>query len=553
MMRKSSKKFLSLALVCALALSATACGNKDNNNDNNNNNGGSTPAPTTSGSSSSGTTNPTNAPDTGSSTSSVVKPDKITVMFDGTVVTEANGRAQFEAALEAALGVELEFNQPDHSSYYDVVQSTFAGGQWPDVILLGAAYYATYASAGALADISEYWENSELKASGRFLNTALIDSLYLEGPDGEIGLYGFSPARGNGCVTYVKKAWLDKAGLEVPTNYAEYLNMIKTFTEMDMNDSGDPSNTYGVSAAGLIGNEAPYTNYLPEFYQDAYPDFYQNESGEWVDGFTEDAMAAALLRLKEAYEAGYIDKESVTNGTKDCRNKFFDDKFGVFTYWAGTWGENLANSLASNGKDDELVILPPIAELGAYVERQAPVWCITSKCSNPEGVFKYFIESMLDGGEVQTLWTYGVKGVHWDTKAETITLNAGTDSEKSYTSAEGEFHFLENLETPGSLYKKNHIDPMLSLATFVDEDPGINKISDRAAASASAFNDYCVAAPVIVSNDTINSYTGDIWDAKKYVVSQVVTQGMSVEDGMAYYNNQVGSLVQECLDSLNNK
>ncbi len=32
-------------------------------------------------------------------------------------------------------------------------------------------------------------------------------------------------------------------------------------------------------------------------------------------------------------------------------------------------------------------------------------------CENPEGVFKYFIESMLDGGDMQMLWSYGVEDV----------------------------------------------------------------------------------------------------------------------------------------------
>ena len=34
-------------------------------------------------------------------------------------------------------------------------------------------------------------------------------------------------------------------------------------------------------------------------------------------------------------------------------------------------------------------------------------------CQNPEGVFKYFIDPILDGGEVQTLWQYGVEGTHY--------------------------------------------------------------------------------------------------------------------------------------------
>lgn len=96
------------------------------------------------------------------------------------------------------------------------------------------------------------------------------------------------------------------------------------------------------------------------------------------------------MRLKSAYEAGYIDKESLTNATSDCRTKFYEDKFGVFTYWAGTWATNLKTNLEANGLDSELVAIPPIEELGAYTERVAPAWCITEACPNPEGVYKYF-------------------------------------------------------------------------------------------------------------------------------------------------------------------
>lgn len=133
--------------------------------------------------------------------------------------------------------------------------------------------------------------------------------------------------------------------------------MLEAFTTGDPDGNGVDGDTYGVSSAGLIGTEAPYTNYLPEFYQDAYPSFYKNDEGVWVDGFTEDSMKAALERLKSAYEAGYIDKESLTNATSDCRTKFYEDKFGVFTYWAGTWATNLKTNLEANGLDSELVAI----------------------------------------------------------------------------------------------------------------------------------------------------------------------------------------------------
>ena len=64
-------------------------------------------------------------------------------------------------------------------------------------------------------------------------------------------------------------------------------------------------------------------------------------------------------------------------------------------------GNQLKKNLEANGLDGELIAMEPIAEGGAYLERQAPVWCITSTCENPEAVFDIFFETMLDGGEGQ--------------------------------------------------------------------------------------------------------------------------------------------------------
>lgn len=467
----------------------------------------------------------------------VEKPEKITMMVDGTVFTQANGQAEFEARWEELNpGIDLVIIQPDHSQYYDVLGQTIAGGDWPDVVLLGSTYYASYAAEGVLWDMTEAYDNSELKE--RITDQSVIDGLKIDG-----SLYGISPSRGNGCITYVKKAWLDNCGLEVPTTYDEYLAMLEAFTTGDPDGNGVDGDTYGVSSAGLIGTEAPYTNYLPEFYQDAYPSFYKNDEGVWVDGFTEDSMKAALERLKSAYEAGYIDKESLTNATSDCRTKFYEDKFGVFTYWAGTWATNLKINLEANGLDSELVAIPPIEELGAYTERVAPAWCITEACENPEGVYKYFIESMLDGGDMQFLWTYGVEGVHWSTAAEEV---CGVKYE------EGQFHMLENREKEGTVYTKNHIDPMLAVAPL-ENDPKAEAVAEEAKVSAETFQEHSKMAQLVVSTDEMAEYNGDLTTLKNEVIAKVVTQGMSVEDGMAYFDQQGGNdWSQKIVDSLNN-
>ena len=448
---------------------------------------------------------------------------KITIFVDGTIPDQNNGRDQFEARWEELHpGFDLEIIQPDHSAYYDVMQQRMSNPQdWPDVLILSSTYYVDYASAGALWDMTEAWENSQTKNSGRFTGDNVFEGLKVDGK-----LYGFAPTRGNGCVTYVKKAWMDECGItEAPTTYDAYIAMLKAFTEK--------YGTYAVSAAGFIGNEAPFINYLPEFYQDAYPYFVQQEDGTWVDGFTQDNMKAALQRIQDAVKDGLIDQETLTNKTSDARNKFYDDKFGVFTYWAGTWATNLKTNLEANGKSGELVVLKPLEGLPPYFDRVPPVWCITTACKEPQKVFDAFIDTMLDGGDTQMLFTYGPEEVYWSTKA-------GTVLEKEY--ADGEFHMLENLEKPGALYTKCHIDPMLALASFADGyyDPKEESVQPEAKAASELFNANSRLASLVPETPEMTELNGELTTLKGEIIADIALGNITVEEGYARFESDGG-------------
>ena len=480
---------------------------------------------------------------------SAEEPIKITIFVDGTIPDQNNGRDQFEARWEELHpGFDLEIIQPDHSSYYDVMQQRMSNkDDWPDVLILSSTYYVDYASAGALWDMTDAWENSRTKNSGRFTGDKVFEGLKLDGR-----LYGFAPTRGNGCVTYVKKAWLNAVGMEAPKTFDEYIAMCEAFVQKDPDGNGK-ADTYAISAAGFIGNEAPFINYLPEFYQDAYPYFVKGDDGVWYDGFLTDTMKAALQRLADAYAKGLIDPDTLTNTTANARNKFYDDKFGVFTYWAGTWATNLKTNLEANGKDGELVALPPLEGAPLYFDRVPPVWCITSKCANPQVVFDAFIDTMLDGGDTQMLWTYGVEGVHWSKSAE--TMYAGTDKEVKYE--DGQFHMKENLEKAGTAYTKNHIDPMLALASFAEGyyDPKADSVKPEAKAASELFNANSRLASIVPATSVMSDYNGQLTTLKNEMVANVIMGTKTYDQALADFEAAGGTLfsaaIVESLNALN--
>lgn len=524
-MKKTVKKLAAVGLTLTSVMSLVACGNSAST-------------------------------DNGDSKKEVTKPTSFKVMMDGTVVTESNGGLAFRKQLEEALDLVdcIEWVQPDHAGYYDAVSQAFnSESTMPDIVVLSSDYYALYAANGMLWDMTDAWEASDTNNSGRLISTAqnVLDSLLVNGEDGTKAMYGFSPYRGNGCLTYVKSAWLEAAGMSKSDvegkqlTWDEYYDMLKKMTAA--------KGHYTISAPGFVSDEAPYTNYLPEFFQKAEYTFYKNSSGQYVDGFSEDAMKEALQRIATAVADGVIDKESVNNTTANARDKFRSTdagaESGVFTYWAGTWSNTLRNYLSNAKLDNDLVELLPIQELGTYVERLAPCWAITSACSNPEGVFKYFIDTMLDGGDIQTLWTYGAKGTHWDNIAETYTQQGKEDT--PIETKEGEFHFLPSPEKPQNLMSKNHIDPTLALASFKEGDPGAAKLSEVAKESEDFFAaNSTIATPLPMTPD-LGDNIGDINTTRKFVVAQVALGEMTVDAGMEYYATQVGKNVETVLKSLN--
>ena len=548
------KKIISLLMVAVMTASLVGCGNSGTDNSSSSDNTATTDnsAASTTDNSAASSDNNTAEADTAADTSSdVEKPAEITILVDGTVFTQENARDEFMAKLEELIGIKINVIQPDHDAYYDNVGQIVASGDWPDVMILSSTYYSGYAAEGVLWDMTEAWENSELKKRQEAYDGAgVVEGVKIDGH-----LYGMPATRGNGCVTYVKQTWMDNCGItSAPTNWEEYKAMLDAFMTGDPDGDGVDGNTYAaVASAGFVGTEAPYVNYLPEVYQDAYPSFYKDANGTWVDGFTEDSMKAALQRLNDLVSSGALDKASLDQGTGDCRNKFYSDDFGVFTYWAGTWATNLKTNLENNGLNGDLVALKPIAEVGNYLDRIPPVWAITSTCENPEGVFKYFIETMQDGGDVQFLWTYGVEGIHWSTAAETLyegqTNDDGKSLEKVY--AEGEFHGLDNLENPGTQYTKAHIDPALALVDLAG-DPAKESRAEENTASATLFAQNSVTAVLVPTTDAMTQYNGDLTTLKNQLIAQVALGEMTIDEAYAKYEADGGaSWSQQIVDSLN--
>nr|MCR5294615.1 ABC transporter substrate-binding protein [Lachnospiraceae bacterium] len=292
------KKVVSLMLCTAMAAAALAgCGGSGET--------ASTAASTSTGSTASSASG-------GETESGEYELSELNIIVDGTITAtvdagQAEFVAQWEEAVSEKLGhpIKLNITQLDHSDYAGTVSRTLTTGQpgdagYPDALIMSASMLRQYQNTGLLWNLADAFDNAE------FQSRITLPTVNLNMRTADGAQYGFAPTYGNGCVTYIKQGWLDAVGKTVDDikTFDDYYELLKAFTTEDPDGNGS-AGTYGVIAAGFAKyDEAPYINYMPEFWQGAYPNFYKNADGEWVDGFAEEATVGALTRLAQGYADG---------------------------------------------------------------------------------------------------------------------------------------------------------------------------------------------------------------------------------------------------------
>ena len=235
------KKALSLLLASAMVVSLAACGNSGSDSNqpaaDSNNSGNAAADNSNSGNAAADSNNGGDAAATGDVDYHEILGDTgINMVVNGTLTASLdNGQAEFKQQWEEAVGIPLTIQQMDHSGYTDAVGRLFASQEYPDAMIMSADMFKQYAPTGILWDMSEAYENADFQE--RMILPTINENL----KDSEGHLYGFAYAYGNGCVTYVKQAWLDAVGMSIDDikTYDDYYAMLKAFHDQDP-DHGMP-------------------------------------------------------------------------------------------------------------------------------------------------------------------------------------------------------------------------------------------------------------------------------------------------------------------------
>lgn len=412
-----------------------------------------------------------------------------------------NGQQAILDKVKELTGVEIEMMIPEEFDE-EKTKLALAAGEIPDMMEVPGNLYPTLIDEGLFIDLKPMIENSKFAKAA--IPQVMLDAVTRK--DGKI--YGMPVQHPGGCVGYLRKDWLDKLGLEIPKTYDEFVEVLRAFTFKDPDGDGK-DNTYGYTT--LVNND--FDNYNRLIFQDAVVGFLP-KNGEWVDGFLEPEMEAALGRLKSLYDEGLVDPQFITaKKTSEARSKLIEGKVGVFEYWAGEWAMNLDEYTKKVNPENAIVSMPPLEGM-QYKIRRPVVWSITVTAEDPQVIFDQIFDGLFDKGERQTVWTYGLEGMHW--------VKEG-DSAK----------FLPTKVDPKRIFKKARFSRELQL----NDMPLIVPLDSRVTASMANFtNTWQEEYPP--TSATYSKYWGDIMNLKKEVVLKIVTGDYGINEGLQAYKEK---------------
>lgn len=211
--------------------------------------------------------------------------------------------------------------------------------------------------------------------------------------------YGIAntPVLDDGQVMVIRQDWLDKLGLDAPTNMQEFEEVIEAFTEKDPDGNGK-KDTYGFTYQGDgLYNSGWVSDPVMLFSANTgkmIPGSWQeDENGELQYGSIHEGNKKTLEKMAEWHKNGYLFKEAAATGAWDAMTQFTEGKAGIFV--GRPWTIDSVNDLVLNNPDAKIGAYPTIRQDNGEPTYQSAStndgWIMfNSEFTNMEAFFEYY-------------------------------------------------------------------------------------------------------------------------------------------------------------------
>ncbi len=330
--------------------------------------------------------------------------------------------------MEEKTGVDLDIEFLPHGTYEDQLRVRFASGDFPDVYQAWSGPDAKLIESGKILPLNDlidtYGPNLKKAIPQAAWDAVTIKGEILAVPQPAMSL--------SGQLMFIRKDWLDRLNLQVPTTSDELLNVLRAFRDQDANGNGDPNDEipfsmrenigWGDNIFGMWGIGTAWTEY-----------YYNNEV---ILGNIHPNILKPLEYIQTMWKEKLIDSEFMTNKRETWENKIKSGLVGVWDHTpqlAHQWVMDLRASIPD--QNPEVIAIPTPRGTGydgPVGTRWSPIsktFIIPKSAQNPEAIIKYLDWLITDEG--QTFTELGIEG---DTYFKGVNDGVITFDTKKYDS-----------------------------------------------------------------------------------------------------------------------
>lgn len=331
----------------------------------------------------------------GEKASSTDKNGKMTISwFDGTwSVPVPEIKNEGEKAINKQFNINFKPQYIPFDLYDEKLTVKMTSGDIPDVV--GAetpdSNYVKWSKQGAFLPLNDYVKKYE---TFKAIPQSVWDSVSVDGKIYGIPLY--FPSSG-GKKPMIRKDWLDKLGLKMPTNYEELKKVAIAFANDDPDGNGK-KDTVGLGLAKGMAYDPAFGAYWSSTW------YHKNKDGQLIPGQISDANKEKITFLNDLYKAGALDKDWAIKPYNDVFKDFNAGKVGIWYEQIGlnkgaTPTSTDIPTLKKNDPKAEVVPIPaftaPDGSKG-YVSGGGfyRVWMLSAKLKNDPKKVEKILEMM---------------------------------------------------------------------------------------------------------------------------------------------------------------
>lgn len=268
------------------------------------------------------------------------------------------------------------------TGYSNKLQTRAATGDLPDIFMPRGGIEKTLIEDGVIWDISEYLQTYAPNIWSR-IPEEIWDVVRTSDPTGKGGIYYIPNVQlFNGYGTFIRKDWLDKLGLAVPTNQAEYVDVLRAFRDRDPNGNNEKDELPTICREFGRWMDHLFFMYDVAMYE-GYPCFDVYDGQVTYSAVTPN-MKEAISFIRGLYEEGLLDNETFLNKANTLWEKVKTDRVGSWYHIPNGLDGMALNDLLKIEPNADVVLLPRIAAPGydGYITVKqiwGPYWAFGKK------------------------------------------------------------------------------------------------------------------------------------------------------------------------------